>query len=156
MPAREVVQGEVSGAVSVDGDVLSLGVDSGWVQYRGGDGADRVPLDAVTMRAVVARDSAGWSIPLGVSGPVAIADVLRVGERHALPRVTLAVPLPPGEAVRDLWLAVQFRGTLHPDGAEPSLVTALACGTSNVLGMTRQAKQRVRRMQGGDSVVCRM
>ncbi|MFN8667795.1 MAG: hypothetical protein U0164_11515 [Gemmatimonadaceae bacterium] len=156
VPVREVVQGEVAGSVAVDGEVLSLVVDSGWVQYRGGGGADGAPLDEVTMRAVVAIDSAGQPIPLGVSGAVAVADVLRAGERRALPRTTLAVPLPPGGRLRDLWLAVQFRGTLRPDGAEPSLVLALACSTSNVLGMTKQARQRTRRMQAGDATVCRM
>ncbi|MCC6928447.1 MAG: hypothetical protein IT359_05575 [Gemmatimonadaceae bacterium] len=156
VPAREAVHGEVDASVAIEGDVLSLVVDSGWVQYRGGGTADSVPLDDVTMRAVVASDSAGLPVPLGVSGAVTVADVLRTGERRSLPRTTLAVPLPPGGSLRDLWLAVQFRGTLHPDGAEPSLVTALACGTTNVLGMTKQARQRSRRMQAGDVAVCRL
>lgn len=156
VPVRDVVQGEVAGTVQVDGEVLSLAVDGGWVEYRGGGGGDPVPLEALTMRAVVARDSAGQPIPLGVSGAVPVADVLRAGERRDVPRTTLAVPLPPGEKLRDLWLAVQFRGTLRPDGAEPSLVIAVACGSANVLGMTKQAKQRAQRMRAGDVAVCRM
>ncbi len=86
----------MAGTVQVDGEVLSLVVDGGWVEYRGGGGGDPVPLEALTMRAVVARDSAGRPIPLGVSGAVPVADVLRAGERRDVPRTTLAVPLPPG------------------------------------------------------------
>lgn len=150
------VQGEVRGRVSMDGDVLSLQLDSASVQYLGLSPADSTPLEAVTIRAVVASDSAGRGIPQGVSGALQVADVLRTGERRSLTGETMAVPLPPGMRLRDLWLAFQVRGTARPDGREPELVIAYLCSEANVLGATKRAKVRARRMRAGDAAACQL
>lgn len=150
------VQGAVRGRVSMEGDVLSLHLDSASVQYLGLSPADSTPLEAVTIRAVVASDSAGRGIPQGVSGALQVADVLRTGERRSLTGETMAVPLPPGMRLRDLWLAFQVRGTARPDGREPELVIAYLCSEANVMGATPRAKVRARRMRAGDASACEL
>ena len=85
-----------------------------------------------------------------------VADVLRVGERRTLTGETLALPLPPGVPVRGLWLAFQFRGTARPAGREPELVIAYACSETNLLGATKGARLRTRRMRAGDVSACQL
>lgn len=150
------VTGRFAGTVSLEGDVLTLHLDTADVQYLGVQPGDTTALEGVTLRAVVAADSSGRGIPLGVSGALAVADVLRTGERRSLGRQQLAVPLPPGPRLRDLWLAFQFRGTARPPGGEPALVIAYACSAANVLGDTRQARERARRMRVDYPAACRL
>lgn len=150
------VTGQFGGTVALDGEILTLQLDSADVQYLGLQPGDRTTLEGVTVRAVVAADSAGRAIPLGVSGALAVADALRAGERRDLGRPAMAVPLPPGVRVRDLWLAFQFRGTARPEGQEPVLVIAYACSESNLLGVTRGARARARRMRASYATGCRL
>lgn len=150
------VWGDLRGVVSLDGELLSLRLDSASVQYLGLAASDSTPLEDVTVRAVVASDSAGRGIPQGVSGALQVADVLRVGERRTLTGETLALPLPPGVPVRGLWLAFQFRGTARPAGREPELVIAYACSETNLLGATKGARLRTRRMRAGDVSACQL
>lgn len=150
------VTGRFAGSVALDGDVLTLQLDSAEVQYLGLQPGDDTGLEGVTVRAVVASDSAGRGIPLGVSGAVPVADALRVGERRDLGRPVMAVPLPPGVRLRDLWLAFQVRGTARPTGRAPVLVIAYACSESNVLGPTRDARARARRMRASYTAGCQL
>lgn len=150
------VTGRFAGTVSLDGDVLTLQLDNAEAQYAGLRPGDRTTLEGVTVRAVVAADSAGRGIPLGVSGALAVADVLQAGERRDLGRAVMAVPLPPGARMRDLWLAFQFRGTARPDDQEPLLVIAYVCSEANLLGVTRGARARARRMRASYGTGCRL
>lgn len=150
------VTGRFAGAVSLEGEVLTLQLDTADVQYLGLQPGDSTTLEEVTVRAVVAADSAGRGIPLGVSGALAVADALRAGERRDLGHPVMAVPLPPGVRPRDLWLAFQFRGTARPPGQEPVLVIAYACSESNLLGVTRGARARGRRMRASYTAGCRL
>lgn len=156
MGAPVQVTGRFAGAVSLEGEILTLQLDSADVQYRGLQPGDSTTLEEVTVRAVVVADSAGRGIPLGVSGALAVADVLRAGERRDLGHPVMAVPLPPGVQRRDLWLAFQFRGTARPPGQEPVLVIAYACSESNLLGVTRGARARARLMRASYTAGCRL
>jgi hypothetical protein len=148
------VTGDFAGAVSLDGEVLSLRLDRARVQYLGAAPGDSTLLEGVTLRLVVASDSSERGIPLGVSGAVPVADALRVGEERRLDGATLAVPLPAERRARDLWLAFQFRGTLQPRGAAPELLIAYVCSEINLLGVTKSARARARRMRTDYALGC--
>ena len=141
------VTGEFAGRVEMSGDVLKLTLDRARVQYSGVAAGDSNIMEDVTLRAVVATDSAGHGIPLGVSAALQVADVLRAGEVRDFSGATMALPLPPGVAQRELWLAFQVRGVTRPPGREPELVIVYTCSAINLFGPTRSASARARRMQ---------
>jgi hypothetical protein len=148
------VTGDFAGDVSLDGDILTLQLNRARVQYFGASAADSTVLSGVTLRLVVASDSSERGIPLGVSGAMPVADALRVGEERRLDGATLSVPLPPERRLRDLWIAFQFRGTLQPRDAAPELLIAYVCSEINLMGGTRSARARARRMRADYAVGC--
>lgn len=148
--------GSFAGTVLVDGDVLTLQLDTAEVRYAGLAPGDPTLLEEVTVRAVIATDSAQVGIPLGASGTDAVADALQPGERRALGATRFDLPLPPGARLRDLWVAFQLRGTARPGGREPELVIAYACSATNLFGSTTSAKARARRMTADYASGCRL
>lgn len=148
------VSGDLAGTVTLDDDVLTLQLQRARVRYLGWATGDSAAVEGVTLRAVVATDSAGRGIPLGVSSAVAVAEVMHIGEVRTLDGTKLAVPLPPGQRVRDLWIAFQFRGTVHARDSEPVLLIAYACSEQNLLGASKSAKARARRMRASYAVGC--
>lgn len=154
MHAPVQVAGDFSGTIALDGDVLTLQLERARVRYLGWATGDSAAVEGVTLRAVVVSDSAGRGIPLGVSSALAVADLLRIGEVRALHGAELAVPIPPGHRVRDLWIAFQIRGTVHGRDAEPALLIAYVCSERNLLGESRSAAARARRMRASYTAGC--
>jgi hypothetical protein len=156
LAAPSPLVGTFAGTVRVEGDVLTLRLDAAEVRYVGLAPGDSTLLDEVTVRAVVATDSASVGIPLGASGSTAVADALQPGERRMLGPVRFDLPLPPGARLRDLWIAFQLRGTARPSGRTPALVITYACSATNLLGATKSAKARARRMTATYAAGCRL
>lgn len=154
-----LLTGTFAGVVTVTDDVLTLQLDTAEVHYAGADtaaAANASVLDAVTVRAVLATDSAGVGIPVGASGSIPVADALQPGERRVLGVIRFDLPLPPGAPLRDLWVAFQLRGTARPEGDTPELVIAYACSETNLLGATASARVRARRMRARYVEGCRL
>lgn len=146
--------GDFAGSVSLEDGVLSLQLARARVRYLGWAVGDSASVEGVTLRAIVATDSAGVGIPLGVSASLDVAPVLAVGEERSMDGATLAVPLPPERRARDLWIAFQFRGTVRARGSAPELLIAYTCSEMNLFGVSKSAKARARRMRTSYSVGC--
>ncbi len=148
------VTGDFAGTVTLDDNVLTLRLERARVRYLGWRVGDSAAVEAVTLRAVVAADSAGRGIPLGVSSALEVAGEMRIGDVRSLDGAVLAVPIPPGQRVQDLWIAFQFRGTVHARDAEPALLIAYACSERNLMGESRSAEARARRMRASYTAGC--
>ncbi len=146
--------GDFVGRVSLDAGVVTLQLDQVRVHYLGWAAGDSASVEDVTLRAIVAADSAGIGIPLGVSAARDVAPRLAVGDTRELDGVVLAVPLPPERRARDLWIAFQFRGTVRARDAAPELLIAYTCSEMNLFGVTKSANARARRMRASYSVGC--
>ncbi|MBK6487709.1 MAG: hypothetical protein IPF98_12705 [Gemmatimonadetes bacterium] len=148
------VSGDFVGTVTLDADVLTLQLERARVRYLGWAAGDAAAVEGVTLRAVVAADSSGRGIPLGVSSALPVAEVMRVGDVRTLDGTVLVVPIPPGQPARDLWIAFQFRGTVHARDREPVLLIAYACSAQNLIGSSKSAKARASRMRASYTVGC--
>jgi len=153
----EPLTGEFVGHAVLEGDLVALQLDTVRVDYRGFAAGEPTPLEGVSVRAVVAADSAGHAIPLGVSGTLQVADALQVGERRLLLGVALGIPLPPERRPRELWIAFQLQGTAHRPGRPGSAVVAYVCSAGNLLGTSRTgAAIRARDVEAGGVRACRL
>jgi hypothetical protein len=154
--APAALLGRFTGEVSVQGDVLTLQLDTAEVRFAGLAPGDATLLDEVTVRAVIATDSAAVGIPLGASGATSVADALQPGERRIMGSLRFDLPLPPGARLQDLWVAFQLRGTARPVGRDAELVVAYACSETNLLGATKPARARAQRMRASYVAGCRL
>jgi hypothetical protein len=148
--------GDFAGTVTLEDGVVTLQLERARARYLGWSDGDSASVEGVSLRAIVAADSAGVGIPLGVSAALDVASVLAVGEERSLDGATLAVPLPTERRARDLWLAFQFRGTVRAHSAAPELLIAYTCSELNLFGVSKSANARVRRMRASYSVGCRL
>jgi len=117
---------------------------------------DGATVEGVSVRAVVARDSAGRWIPMGVSSAADIADTMRDGEERVLWGLQLDVPLPPAARARDLWIVFQFRATARTTDGDPEPVLTYACSETNLLGGTQGARARAKRLQADYAAACQL
>lgn len=148
------ISGDFAGTVALDEGIVMLQLTRARVRYNGWASGDTASVEGVTLRAIVAADSAGIGIPLGVSGALDVAPVLQVGEEVSMDGGMLAVPLPPERRARDLWIAFQFRGTVRARSTAPELLIAYTCSEMNLFGVSKSANARARRMRSSYSVGC--
>lgn len=152
--ARLRMAGDFAGTVSLDGGIVTVQLERARVRYNGWAPGDTASVEDVTLRAIVATDSAGVGIPLGVSGALEVAPVLSVGADVTMDGRALAIPLPPDRRARDLWIAFQFRGTVRARSTAPELLIAYTCSEMNLFGVSKSANARARRMRTSYSVGC--
>ncbi len=146
--------GGFAGTVSLDEGVVTLQLERARVRYLGWAEGDTATVEGVTLRAIVATDSSGVGIPLGVSAALDVAPEMAVGDVQTLDGRALAIPLPPDRRARDLWIAFQFRGTIRARTTAPDLLIAYTCSEMNLFGVTKSANARGRRMRSSYSVGC--
>lgn len=152
--ARVRMAGDFAGTVSLDGGIVTVQLERARVRYNGWAPGDTASVEDVTLRAIVATDSAGVGIPLGVSAALAVAPVMSIGGDVTMDGRTLAIPLPPDHRARDLWIAFQFRGTVRARSTAPELLIAYTCSEMNLFGVSKSANARARRMRASYSVGC--
>ena len=158
------IAGYFSGVATIGADVVTLEIDSARVVVAGVDGGrvegltapGAVELTDVTVRAVLAADSAGQAIPLGVSGVVEVAERLRAGEVRELRRTEFALPVPVDVRLADVWVIFQLRALALVDGATPREVLSYACSATNLTGRPASAKRRAERLRASYTDACRM
>lgn len=152
--ARLRMAGDFAGVVSLDGGIVTVQLERARVRYNGWAEGDTASVEDVTLRAIVATDSAGVGIPLGVSGALEVAPVMSVGADVTMDGRTFAIPLPPDRRARDLWIAFQFRGTVRARRTAPELLIAYTCSEMNLFGVSKSANARARRMRASYTVGC--
>ena len=148
--------GRFVGRTTIERDILTVHVDTVRVRLHLMTPTDDATVEGITLRAVVAKDSAGRWIPMGVSSAADVADTMRDGEERELWGLQLAVPLPPAARARDLWIVFQFRATARTTDGDPELVLTYACSETNLLGGTRGARARAKRLQADYAAACQL
>lgn len=148
--------GRFVGRTTIERDILTVHVDTARVRLRLMIPTDGATVEGVSVRAVVATDSAGRWIPMGVSSAADVADTMRDGEERVLWGLQLDVPLPPAARARDLWIVFQFRATARTTDGDPELVLTYACSETNLLGGTQGARARAKRLQGDYAAACQL
>lgn len=150
--------GRFAGRATIADGIVTLHLDSLRVWRGAADGTEgaTAALEEVTVRAVLAVDSAGTWIPLGVSPPLGIAATLAAGEHQGVMATELALPMPPDIPARDLWIVFQLHGLRRRAGAPPEQVVAYACSETNLLGVTQSAQLRARRLRASYTDACRV
>lgn len=148
--------GRFVGRTTIERDILTVHVDTARVRLRLMIPTDGATVEGVSVRAVVATDSAGRWIPMGVSSAADIADTMRDGEERVLWGLQLDVPLPPAARARDLWIVFQFRATARTTDGDPELVLTYACSETNLLGGTQGARARAKRLQADYAAACQL
>lgn len=158
------LRGYFAGEVRMDDDAITLLVDSAQVVVAGTDGSSGggVPrigaaaLTDITVRAVLATDSAGHAIPLGVSGAVEVADRMHAGEVRELRKAEFALPVPQDVRLADVWVIFQLRALAHNEGEQPQEILAYACSATNLAGRSASAKRRAGRLRASYTDACRL
>ena len=158
------IAGYFAGEVRVSADMITLLLDSARVvvsgtqggRVTGVPGAGAAELTDVTVRAVLATDSAGHAIPLGVSGAVEVAERMRAGEARELRQTEFALPVPEKVRLADVWVLFQLRALAQSDGEQPQEILAYACSTTNLAGRAASAERRAERLRVSYTDACRV
>lgn len=156
--AAQRLAGRFSGEVLLGEEVITLRLDSAVVEFvaSGTSGDVGVVLEDVTVRAVLAVDSAGHPIPVGASSPVDVARSLQPGEGRTLRTVEFALPVPLDVRLSEVWVAFQMGGTLRVGDAPPSALVGYACSPTNLARGSVTARQRADRLRARYDEACHM
>ena len=148
--------GHFVGRTTIERGVLTVHFDTARVRVHRIAPPDSATLEGISVRAVIATDSAGRWIPMGVGAAVAVAETMRGDEVRELWGLELSVPLPPAARVRDLWIVFQFRATHRATDGQAVPVLSYACSETNLMGRTRSARARATRLRADYVYACRL
>jgi hypothetical protein len=174
--------GRFSGVVRVGSDEVTLLLDSVRISASRWDGesgaddgargarAERQPtsdrtandgsvgweLTELSVRAVLASDSSGSTIPLGVSSAVEVSGTMRAGDERVLRDVEFALPKPIDMRLTEVWVVFQLRAIARGAGSTTQEVLSYACSRTNLLGRSKSATQRAQRLRASYTEACRL